>query len=54
MLHAVPISFYGIHMHLVHNSKPHIQRHIIRVLFMVPIYGFNAWLVRPNGWCTTD
>ncbi len=43
---AVPISIYGIHMHLVHHSKPHIQRHIIRVLWMVPIYGLNAWVVR--------
>jgi hypothetical protein len=42
----VPISIYGIHMHLVHHSKPHIQRHVIRVLWMVPIYALNAWLVR--------
>jgi hypothetical protein len=42
----VPISIYGIHMHLAHHSKPHIQRHIIRVLWMVPIYALNAWLVR--------
>ena len=41
----MPISIYGIHMHLAHHSKPHIQRHIIRVLWMVPIYGLNAWLV---------
>lgn len=34
-------------MHLVHFSKPHLQRHVIRVLWMVPIYGINAWLVRP-------
>lgn len=48
---AVPISIYGIHMHLVHFSKPHIQRHVIRVLWMVPIYGLNAWLVRRPGFC---
>jgi hypothetical protein len=48
----VPISIYGIHMHLAHHSKPHIQRHIIRVLWMVPIYGLNAWLVRLAGWHT--
>jgi hypothetical protein len=42
----VPISIYGIHMHLAHHSKPHVQRHVIRVLWMVPIYALNAWAVR--------
>lgn len=46
---TVPISFNGIHMHLVHESKPHIQRHIVRVLWMVPIYGLNAWLALVLG-----
>ena len=31
-------------MHLAHHSKPHIQRHVIRVLWMVPIYALNAWV----------
>lgn len=30
-------------MHLERFSKPAEQRHIIRVLWMVPIYGLNAW-----------
>ena len=46
---AVPISIYGIHMHLAHHSKPHVQRHVIRVLWMVPIYALNAWVVRPRA-----
>ena len=33
-------------MHLAHHSKPHVQRHVIRVLWMVPIYALNAWVVR--------
>jgi len=38
------MSIYGIHMHLAHYSQPRVQRHIIRVLWMVPIYASNAWL----------
>ena len=36
-------------MHLAHHSKPHVQRHVIRVLWMVPIYALNAWVVRPRA-----
>jgi len=45
----VPIAIYGIHMHLHNWTKPHIQRHIVRVLWMVPIYALNSWLVRFLG-----
>lgn len=45
----MPISIYGIHMHLAHYSKPHVQRHVVRVLWMVPLYGLNAWLALVLG-----
>ncbi|XP_071442176.1 transmembrane protein 184C-like isoform X2 [Hetaerina americana] len=41
---SLPISFWGIIQHLVHYTKPHLQKHIIRILWMVPIYALNAWL----------
>ncbi|KAK7476950.1 hypothetical protein BaRGS_00031809 [Batillaria attramentaria] len=40
---ALPISFWGILQHLVYFTRPNLQRHIIRVLWMVPIYAMNAW-----------
>mmetsp|Transcript_12851 Transcript_12851/g.24414 ORF Transcript_12851/g.24414 Transcript_12851/m.24414 type:complete len:518 (-) Transcript_12851:198-1751(-) len=41
---AVPISIFGIFQHLENNSKPHLQRHIVRILWMVPIYALDSWL----------
>ncbi|KAG8230109.1 hypothetical protein J437_LFUL007653 [Ladona fulva] len=41
---SLPISFWGIVQHLVHYTKPYLQKHVIRILWMVPIYALNAWL----------
>ncbi|PNF39809.1 Transmembrane protein 184C [Cryptotermes secundus] len=41
---ALPISFWEITQHMVHYTKPSLQKHIIRILWMVPIYAVNAWL----------
>ncbi|KZS09946.1 transmembrane protein 184C [Daphnia magna] len=41
---AVPISLWDITQHLVHYNKPHMQKYIIRILWMVPIYALNAWV----------
>ncbi|RKF77341.1 Transmembrane protein 184C [Golovinomyces cichoracearum] len=41
---AISISFFLIFMHATHYSKPNEQRHIIRILFMVPIYSAGAFL----------
>ncbi|KAL3474547.1 organic solute transporter Ostalpha-domain-containing protein [Aspergillus californicus] len=38
------ISFYLIMRHATHYSKPIEQRHIIRIIFMMPIYALVAWL----------
>ncbi|KIW89687.1 uncharacterized protein Z519_09843 [Cladophialophora bantiana CBS 173.52] len=35
---ALAVSFFLILMHATHYLKPHEQKHIIRILFMVPIY----------------
>lgn len=42
VLTALPISFWHITQHIVHYTKPILQKHIIRILWMVPIYALNA------------
>lgn len=33
-----------VFMHLVHFHKPNQQKHIVRILLMVPIYAIDSWL----------
>lgn len=40
---AVPISLYEIFMHLAHYYAPELQRFVVRVLWMVPIYAVESW-----------
>ncbi|XKL61237.1 hypothetical protein PGB90_008294 [Kerria lacca] len=40
---TLPIAFQLIIQHMLYYSKPKLQKHIIRVLWMVPIYSLNAW-----------
>lgn len=35
---------FQIYMHLRYYSSPNEQRHIVRILFIVPIYAFDSWL----------
>lgn len=42
VLSAVPISIWHIIQHMIHFTKPILQKHIIRILWMVPIYATNA------------
>ncbi|XP_058815775.1 transmembrane protein 184C [Topomyia yanbarensis] len=44
VLAAIPISIRQITQHIVHLTQPVLQKHIIRILWMVPIYALNAWL----------
>lgn len=44
VLLGLPISLYGIIMHLKHYNQPHIQVYIVRILWMVPIYSMESWL----------
>ncbi|KAK6812858.1 Organic solute transporter Ostalpha [Aspergillus parasiticus SU-1] len=41
---AAGVSFFLIMCHATHYSKPIEQRHIIRILLMVPVYSLVAWL----------
>ncbi|XP_066595759.1 transmembrane protein 184C [Prorops nasuta] len=51
VLLALPIAFYEIIQHMIYYTKPELQKYIIRILWMVPIYAMNAWLglVYPEG-----
>ncbi|CAL1582145.1 unnamed protein product [Knipowitschia caucasica] len=41
---TIPISLWGILQHLVHYTQPELQKPIIRILWMVPIYSLDSWL----------
>lgn len=41
---AVPMALWEITQHLLHYTQPRLQKFIIRILWMVPIYALNAWL----------
>ncbi|KAH8911368.1 DUF300-domain-containing protein, partial [Coniochaeta sp. PMI_546] len=41
---AIVMSLYLIMMHALHYTKPREQKHIIRILFMVPIYASASFL----------
>lgn len=48
---TLPMSFWLIANHMMYYSKPRLQKHIIRILWMVPIYSLNAWfsLLNPDN-----
>uniref|UniRef100_A0A8C5N5S9 Transmembrane protein 184C-like n=1 Tax=Gouania willdenowi TaxID=441366 RepID=A0A8C5N5S9_GOUWI len=41
---TIPISLWDILQHMVHYTQPELQRPIIRILWMVPIYSLDSWL----------
>ncbi|KAG9230642.1 organic solute transporter Ostalpha-domain-containing protein [Amylocarpus encephaloides] len=47
---AILISFYLIFMHAINYTKPYEQRHIIRILFMIPVYATSALLAFRFYW----
>eukprot|EP01024_Parvocaulis_polyphysoides_P020112 TRINITY_DN19266_c0_g2_i2.p1 TRINITY_DN19266_c0_g2~~TRINITY_DN19266_c0_g2_i2.p1 ORF type:complete len:482 (-),score=20.57 TRINITY_DN19266_c0_g2_i2:201-1484(-) len=47
---TVPISVYEVAMHVEYYYRPTLQRHVIRILWMVPIYAVDSWFaLRFNG-----
>ncbi|XP_018023003.1 transmembrane protein 184C [Hyalella azteca] len=42
---TIPISLWQITHHLVNYTKPKLQKHIIRILWLVPVYSLDSWLV---------
>lgn len=43
VLIAVPVSVHGIVQHLVNYYMPQVQKYVIRILFMVPIFSIQSW-----------
>ncbi|CAG04497.1 unnamed protein product, partial [Tetraodon nigroviridis] len=41
---ALLLTCHQIYMHLRFYSSPREQRHIVRILFIVPVYAFDSWL----------
>lgn len=41
---TIPISLWGIVQHMVNYTKPELQRRIVRIIWMVPIYATDSWL----------
>uniref|UniRef100_A0A8C8FA21 Transmembrane protein 184C n=1 Tax=Oncorhynchus tshawytscha TaxID=74940 RepID=A0A8C8FA21_ONCTS len=41
---TIPISLWGILQHLVNYTQPELQKPIIRILWMVPIYSLDSWI----------
>ncbi|XP_077407390.1 transmembrane protein 184ba isoform X2 [Vanacampus margaritifer] len=41
---ALVLTCHQIYMHLRFYSSPREQRHIVRILFIVPIYAIDSWL----------
>ncbi|XP_073460836.1 transmembrane protein 184C [Aquarana catesbeiana] len=44
VLMTIPISLWGILQHLVHYTQPELQKPIIRILWMVPIFSVDSWV----------
>ena len=40
---SLPITLYEVTQHLENYRAPRLQRHVIRILWMVPIYAMDAW-----------
>lgn len=41
---AILITCHHIYMHLKFSTMPSEQRYIVRILFIVPMFGFDSWL----------
>lgn len=41
-LMACTLSLYEIYQHLLYYNKPYLQKYIVRILIMVPIYALNS------------
>lgn len=44
VLLTVPISVHTIVQHLMHYHRPDIQKYIVRILWMVPLYAVESYL----------
>lgn len=40
---AIFFSLFEVYQHLLYYNKPYLQKYIVRILWMVPIYALNSW-----------
>lgn len=43
VLLTIPISIRLIVQHLTHWNAPHIQKYVVRIIWMIPIYSIESW-----------
>lgn len=39
---AIFFSLFEVYQHLLYYNKPYLQKYIVRILWMVPIYALNS------------
>ena len=39
---ALIVSLWAIIQHAIHFNKPYLQKYVVRILWMVPIYAMNS------------
>lgn len=44
MLITFPVSLFLIVQHLTHWYMPNVQKYVVRIIWMVPIYSVESWL----------
>lgn len=44
VLLTLPIFLIGLMLHIFNYTHPHLQKHIVRILWIVPIYSLSSWL----------
>ncbi|XP_054981918.1 transmembrane protein 184C-like [Sorex araneus] len=44
VLFTIPVTLWEILQHLVHYTRPELQRPIMRILWMVPVYSIDSWV----------
>ncbi|CAG9460183.1 unnamed protein product [Pedinophyceae sp. YPF-701] len=40
---TVPVTLYEVTLHMCYYTRPRLQKHVVRILLMVPIYSVDAW-----------
>lgn len=51
LLLTIPRSLWVILLQLVHYMQPKLQKSIIRILWMVPIYNLDNWILQHCNIC---
>ena len=41
---SILISLYAIYTHLAHYGRPHLQRYIVRIQLIIPVFAFASWI----------